>query len=93
MVSDLSWAKGYIFDTFLFLFFGWDGKKEAIAAQCEKDYYVWGNGILSIWNEMEKVNFMVQIKYYKSNSVQFVTSFKILNKGIVCTSLDSWDKI
>jgi hypothetical protein len=28
---------------------------------------------------------MIQIKYYKSNSVQSVISFKILNDVIVCT--------
>ena len=50
-------------------------------------------GILFLWNEMVRVYFMVQIKYYRSNNVQTVTSFKILNDVAVYTLLDPWDKI
>ena len=47
--------------------------------------------ILSIWNEMERVHFIVHIKYYRSNRIQTTTSFKILND--VAVLLDPWDKI
>ena len=33
--------------------------------------------ILSIWNEIEKIYLMVQIKYYRSNSVQTATLFRL----------------
>jgi hypothetical protein len=36
---------------------------------------------------------MVQIKCYRSNNVQTVTSFKILNNVAVCILLDSGNKI
>ena len=49
--------------------------------------------ILSIWNKMESLHFMVQIKYYRSNSVQTATLFKILNDKAVYISLDLWNKI
>ena len=51
------------------------------------------NKILSIWNKMESLYFMVQIKYHKLNSVQTITSFKILNDKAVYISLDLWNKI
>ena len=49
--------------------------------------------IFSIWNKMESLHFMVQIKYHKFNSVQTTTSFKILNDKAVYISLDLWNKI
>ena len=49
--------------------------------------------ILSIWNKMESLHFMVQIKYHRSNSVQTATSFKILNDKAISISLDLWNKI
>ena len=51
------------------------------------------NRILSLSNEIEIVYFMIQIKYYRSNSVQTTTSFKILNNVAAYTLLDTWDKI
>ena len=49
--------------------------------------------IISIWNKMESLHFMIQIKYHRSNSVQTATSFKILNDKAVYISLDLWNKI
>jgi hypothetical protein len=34
------------------------------------------------------INFMVQILFYKSNGIESVSSFKILNDVIVCILLD-----
>ena len=52
-----------------------------------------GIRILSIWNEMKRIHFIVQIKYYSSNSLHAVTLFKILNNVTVYTLLNPWDKI
>jgi hypothetical protein len=39
-------------------------------------------------NETERVHFVVEIKYYRSNSVQTATLFKNLNDVSVCKLLD-----
>ena len=52
-----------------------------------------GIRIFSIWNEMKRIHFIVQIKYYSSNSVHTVTLFKILNDVTVYILLNPWDKI
>ena len=44
--------------------------------------------IFSIWNKIESLHFMVQIKYYRSNNIQTATSLKILNDKAVYISLD-----
>ena len=44
------------------------------------------NKILFILNKMERIHFIIQIKYYRSNSVQTATLFK--NDVAVCTLLD-----
>ena len=49
--------------------------------------------ILSIWNEMESLYFMVYIKYLRSNNIQIVTLFKILNDETLCILLDLKNKI
>lgn len=55
---------------------------------------VWGNSILSIPLELERVHFMVRIFLFWSNCVQSIMSFKILNhlkwRGIV---FDGWKMI
>ena len=47
-----------------------------------------GNRISPFEIKMESLNFMLQIKYYRSNSVQTITLFKILNDKTVYISLD-----
>ncbi len=52
-----------------------------------------GKVTLYIWNEMEIVHFILQIKYYKSNTIQITTSFKIQNFVADYTLLDPENKI
>ena len=49
--------------------------------------------ILSISNEMESLHFTVQILFHKSNGVQSISSFKILNDMTLCILLDLRNKI
>ena len=51
------------------------------------------NMIFSISKSLHSVHFIDQIKYYKFNSVQTVTSFKILKDVTVCIWLYLWNKI
>ena len=71
----------------------WKREKRWLPLEKEMERTEKRNKIFSIWNEMERVHFMVKIKYYRSNSVQTIMLFKILNDVIICILLDPWDKI
>ena len=55
--------------------------------------YIGEERIIFISKSFYLVHFMIQFKYYRSNNVQTVTSFKILNDVTMFILLDLGNKI